>query len=545
MKELEKLRSEVDWQVYYFSDELKSLGSLEALEFNSARTDIARALTDAGGKDGDAVLLVSDGRHNGPEELDDFLSPLPIWAVSVGEKNLADIGIEDAFFEQVDSNKLRIRLRSSGLSTKEVKLHIRTDGTSEISKDVKLAADQLTEIAVSLPQSRERKVLRFDLDTLPNEDRTDNNSFTLINPYKQGKTRVLFVAGRISEETAVILETLKSLEDVVLAERIEISPGRVIATGSNSKPDVIVVGPVRGDLSSSSIETVKSAVLRGTPVMFIDAARDLPQELAAFFPLEPGSQDGAEDLRSTPLADLLLSRWEEGKSQLNQTSQPTYRPKPGASVLLSVMGSPLITKTTKPIHALSMELPNIAQSARNNKDGFAHFLKASILYLQGGEAFPFRLTVEQSDETALKLELSSAIETGKSDVQAWLWPDSHPLSVLPVSSKSFRATGAAPQGKYLLNLSWKGQHLTLEDTVTVTPAIPEAPSRGVNEAVLQAITRNNSGHLVASEEIGNLVGLLPKRRFLDFKPLNTPWLVIVIGVLMLAEIWYRRRNGLP
>lgn len=544
MHRLDGLNHLVRWKSFSFSDDIQPLSSLVALKFKGTRTDITRAIADVNTKSADAILLISDGRHNGPADLASISSPLPLWTIAVGKGNLADIGIEEAFYDEGDSNQLRIRLRSNGLERRIVKLHLKAADTHVLSKDVELAANQLTEIVLPVPQSLESRICRLELDTFAGEDRTDNNFLTLREPRKKSKIRILFATNRISEETLVILESLKSLDDVIMTSLIEISPGQIGGNSTSSQPDVILLGPIGDELLESTIAALENSATKGIPVLFVATGNELPEGLEYVFPLETGTQNNEAGIRTTAITDILFSSWPEGMREIESRPQPSWRTKPGCVSLLSSHGTTFVAECPKPPHTLALELPAFSQSAKINRDGFALFLRSSLFYLHLGNNFPFQITIEQSNEAALSLELSSVVEI-EQEFEAWLSPDSHPLTVLPVSTRSFRVSGTAPRGEYKLNVSFKGERRVLEDKISIIPSESEKPSRGANVDLLRIIAEQNSGELTSIEELSSFVDKLPEERTLDFQPLNTPWVVILAGVLMLAEIWYRRRRGLP
>ena len=93
--ELEGLQGSVVLDAYRFADSLAPLKNPAGVKFNGRRSDIHAALGSLDTKGADAILLVSDGRHNGPDELEGKLLPIPLHALAIGAKNLPDIGIEE------------------------------------------------------------------------------------------------------------------------------------------------------------------------------------------------------------------------------------------------------------------------------------------------------------------------------------------------------------------------------------------------------------------------------------------------------------------
>jgi hypothetical protein len=542
IEELKESGIKVTLDAYMFSDSLASCHNSARVKFEGRRSDIHAALGSLDYQDADAVLLVSDGRHNGPEELEDKILPVPLYVIAIGARDLPDIGIEEV--EMIDSAQVRIRLRSN-LNTETTSKLTFYKGDRKITEHkVRLAANGLTELTIPASPIPPGTTWRLELDSLTSEDRLDNNSF-VFHPYQRSsQLEVLFVAGTISQETELILESLRALPGIELSTHIEMSEGRT-TTHITEHPDVLVVGPLRTNLLPKTQGLIRDAVKQGTPLLFISSAERAPSGLRNLFPVEPTRRriDINPPWQYSPFAELLIGGWHPEVAE--DRSGAVYVAKPEAETLVGKDGASFIATRKKPVRTVEVELPDLASAIRQDREGFASFIRTTLAYLVEGEGFPFRFRVDESTDASLRLELYSEVEVAGGELEAWLLPDSHVLNIVPMSANSFRASGTPPVGVYRVNISWNNQRFAPQGEIKITQAPPEQPSQGANYELLAHLAHQNSGELIAPEEFKNIIESLPKRKSFNFKPLKTPFVVVLIGIAFLVEIWYRRKKGLP
>lgn len=544
LAELKGLQGSVVLDAYRFADSLAPLKDPAGVKFNGRRSDIHAALGSLDTKGTDAILLVSDGRHNGPDELGGKLLPIPLHALAIGAKNLPDIGIEE--LQMLDSIQLRVRLRSNLEAETISRLDFYKGGHKVTGREVKIAADGLTELTVPLPQDGSKTTWRVELDSLPLEDRLDNNTLVFRAPQKSRQLEVLFIAGTISQETELILAALRNLPGIRLSTHVEVAPGRIVGKATK-QPDVLVVGPMRTDLSERTQELVRDAVKEAVPVMLISVAERPPSGLRDLIPLKATNRrfDPTPPWQYSPLAELLMAGWHPETGGAENPSQAMCVAKPGAQTLVGKDGAAFIAGANEPVRTVGVELPDLVSAIRRDREGFSSFIRTALAYLVEGEGFPFRFGVEESTDASLRLVLFSEVEVTGGGIQAWLMPDSHALNVIPLSTNSFRLSGTPPAGAYRLGISWNNQRFAPRGGIEITPAPPEQPSRGANYELLAHLAWQNSGELVTITELEELVESIPRRKTFNFKPLQNPLLVILVVALSLVEIWHRRKTGLP
>jgi len=127
-KIIEPLKTRFSFQVYEFADSLSNHTSLSNVKFVGTKTDIGKTLEKLDTKDAEAVLLVSDGRHNGYVDPTIKKTSIPLWTFAVGQTNLPDIGIEEVSVDDDSADhiykNLRVRMRSNLKEPIDSKLEI-------------------------------------------------------------------------------------------------------------------------------------------------------------------------------------------------------------------------------------------------------------------------------------------------------------------------------------------------------------------------------------------------------------------------------------
>lgn len=537
LKPLQEIESEAELETYSFSDSLRSV-SFKNLTFNGSRTDISGAVKEACARNPDAILLVSDGRHNGPLIPDRLSSDIPLWSIAVGEAGYVDLSIEKVKFS--DSGKLNVRVRSRGLPGGFRTVRLYADSRFRSMHRVQLAGEGLTEVSIPFTESGPPDIWRVEIDSVPDEDRTDNNSYSVRTAEKRRNVEILFLAGEIGAETEAILENLRRLPDLTLRTRIALTPQQVL-DNSAGNPDVVVVVGLGTGPSPTLVTQVRNAVRRDLPVLLVSAGENLPEDLKNISPLrkQAGPAPGAGDIRTNTLGTLLLSEWtpEPVKPYQNYWSVSN-----DAEVLCGDGDFAFIARRGK---IIGVEFPELVELINRDRNGFRAFLQHTLSYLADPEGFPFSFSIQKATEAAVELTVSSRVDVNEGNIHAWLEPDSAPLNIVPQSHQSFLATGVSPHGEKTFKIAWGGMVFTPRGKISIMPVPPEQPSRGANPELLEWLSSCNSGRMIEVEELDVLFDSLPRGKEIHYQPLGSPWLVIFLTFIFLGEIWYRRKTGLP
>lgn len=546
MKTLDSLKTRYSFRIYDFADTLKSVTSYERIKFDGATTDIGRALLKLDTKSAEAIILASDGRNNGSIDPISIRTQIPLWTYAVGQEGLPDIGIEETYVSVDTANQtnkvIQVRIRSNLNHTTETNLRVYS-GENILKKiSVSLVSDGLTEVSVPISVTNTITTLRLVLDSLSDEDRIDNNYRDVKVTPTRNQLKILFISGLINDDSKELLRALREVPDFLISERLELASGKIFEP-ERTDPDVIVVGPGLSNLSGSTTDIIINHSKKNKPVVFVNATQAPPASLFSILPFKERKNTPPVRDVSTLLSDLLLQDWEP---QNNDDLSLNSAPADNAQVIYSKKNTGNIFIIRTPAKSLALEFPNIGSQIRMNRSGFRSFLEASLAYIIDPDAFPFSIQEKKSAEGYVEIILNSHASIQANEIDAWLAPDSHSLMISSYSKRKFKIEGTAPKGGYRLNIGWKGKRYLLKDKIEVLQPIVESPSRGANFQFLKQLAFNNGGHLVTRKQgLMELVSALPRRRTFHFKPIDNPLLVILIGSLLLLEIWQRRRKGLP
>ncbi len=547
LKDITVLQKQADFDFYPFADSLypKKETWNTAMGYQGRATDISCIFKEFEHDKYDAILLISDGRHNGPDILQNITSLAPLWSIAVGKGDLPDIGITEACVD--DSLNLELRI-SSHIPTpiaSTVKIYA---GEKQIAaRNISLPTHGLSQFRIPLSginRSREIKVL---LEELENEDFLENNRYS-VKISRHGKNpRVLFIGNLLNLETKQILNTLKMIPDITLITYIEVANNRFIKAGNNASADIIVVGPIAKQASPKLLNIINNANGK-TPILFLCNGTNLPLEIAKIYPLVPDIMDKNSNskalLSKSDLGKMLSGNWQPSTIAMDIKSGKGYKTKKKVTALMKT-GERVYFAYDRINGNLALQLPQLAKEAKRNEAIFRETITRSIQYLINPHSFPFSILAAKTRGNLLSIQLKSQLSFDSNELEAFLSPDFHKLSIIPTSINTFKLTGNAKPGSYKLHIKWNKRHAVMPQTITIPQQKTEQPSRGSNPKLLTYLADHNHGRIISSKELDSFVNSLPRNKHVKFKPLKTPWLVIIICLILLGEIWYRRQHGLP
>ncbi len=546
LSNLEHLKSGFSFRIYEFGDSLATSASFSNIRLDNKKTDIGKTLDGLQVENAEAVLLISDGRHNGHIDPALIRLKVPLWTFAVGQDNLPDLAVEEISFDNDTAShtkiNLRIRLRSNLKEPIYRNLEIYSQEKILQKVEVNLTPQKLTEINVPVFVNDTITTLKIRLDSIPNEDRTDNNVQYFRVVSGRDKIRLLFVSNLITDDTRELLRTLREMPRFSLSTRLELTSGK-FSGDAVLNPQVILVGPLGPNLSTPTKNLLNNNLNKGTPVLFVNSAQNLPAELQHFLPLKEVSPGTTRNV-STTLSDILLREWEPLPVNAGDRN---YVATSGTDIVYSKNKTGFISAAKTPVHSMAMEFPDLGSQIKLNRKGFESFLESSLLYTMDSGTFPFSIRIEDFKDGHVKATLYSEVPVQTNDLVAWLSPDSFPLSISPVTSKSFNVEGMSSTGTYAVNIAWHGKRYLFKEKIDVFEPVQESPSRGANYELLKQLAQNNKGEFISDvKDIQGFVSSLPKGKAATrFKPIENPYFVVLIGSLLLLEIWQRRKNGLP
>jgi hypothetical protein len=338
--------------------------SLDSLQFDASRTDLARALEAVPealqGENLRGVLLVSDGQYNtgqNPLRVADR-SPVPIHTVTVGDTSrrrdlrLQGVTTNDRAYLN-SSVPVRARLGVTGGNGETVPVTLRQNGQVRDQQDVRLPRGT-GEVSVDLsfePNRAGLQQLTVSVPALSGEVTTQNNAQTVSVRVLESKRQVLVLGSAPSPNVSVIRRVYERNADTEVTARIPTPDGSFQGgplPDDLSEFDVIVcAGFPSAPVPAEAAERVATTIDDGTPALFfLDSQTDLTAWNEHFRGVLPARPDAAttgfteaafsvvESERQHPVfriedADLSLF----GRLPPLQVSDLRWSPTPDARVL--------------------------------------------------------------------------------------------------------------------------------------------------------------------------------------------------------------------
>lgn len=310
LQQIASATSSERYRVFGFGSQSRDLPSLDSVQTKSSRTDISSGLdhvrTSLENEPLGAVILVSDGRHNGgrnPEHVAD-LYPVPIISITVGDTTIQ----KDIRIQQVLTNDLsyvgrevpvRIRIRNEGFDVQPIQVRL-VDGASSLDSESLNLPPPGSEIEVDLtfvPDSVGLFQYRIELSQLRGEITHRNNTESFSLQILEREKRILLLAGAPSPDLSAMRQQLQSDRDTDLIVRTEKPNGvagyyeGVLPSDYDDLDLIILVGYPTRRTPQAIIDRIVGGVESGTPVLFVlDRSADLvaiQRNLSTVLPARP------------------------------------------------------------------------------------------------------------------------------------------------------------------------------------------------------------------------------------------------------------------
>ncbi|MEJ7709602.1 MAG: vWA domain-containing protein [Pyrinomonadaceae bacterium] len=311
-------------KLYGFSEESSELISSDALAATGARTDIATALEStvkrSTGRPLSAIVLITDGAHNGRLNLEEQLRQLrsrnvPVFTVGVGSPNL----VKDVELMRVNMPRRSLvgsavhaetLIRTNGYSAGNLLLSLREDGRTIKTRELKLDVNsEVQSIDLDFtPSGVGMRRYTFALTPLEGELTLANNAQEALLEVSEGPVKVLYIEGEPrweygklrtsltrNEKNVSLISFLRSGENKFYRQGIEnegdLAKGFPITQDELFAYQGLILGSVEaGFFSTDQLKNIEAFVARrGGGLLALGGRR-------AF----SGGQFGG-----TPLADLL------------------------------------------------------------------------------------------------------------------------------------------------------------------------------------------------------------------------------------------------
>lgn len=297
-------------QIFGFGRDARSTSSFDSLKSNRSRTDLSNALDHVRialeNEPLGAVLIVSDGRHNGgrnPEHVAD-LFPVPIVTMTVGDSTVQ----KDVRIQQVITNDLsyigrevpvRVRVRNEGFGVAPLQISLSMGGTLLDTERTTLPPSG-SELPVDLsfvPDSVGLFQYRIDITRFDGELTYRNNRESFSLQILEREKNILLVAGAPSPDVSATRRLLSDDPNTNLVVLTQKNNGTgtyyegVFPSDLEDVDLMVLIGYPSSNTPQSEIDLLVAKAEQGTPLFFIsDRVGDLvsiQKNLSSVLPARP------------------------------------------------------------------------------------------------------------------------------------------------------------------------------------------------------------------------------------------------------------------
>lgn len=330
--------------LFGFSRDSAELPGVESLAGEGTTTDVASALRNlikrSTNRPLSAVVLMTDGAHNGKPDLEEQLRQLrakdvPVFTIGVGRTNLP----KDAELMRINMPRraligsavhIEALVRASGYSTGSLLLSVREDGRTIKTRELKLGGDAEVQ-TISLDFSPSGVGLRrytFSLTPLEDELTLVNNAQDALLEVNEGPVKVLYIEGEPRWEYGKMRTALtRSEKNVVLVSFLRSGENKFYRQGVESEGDLASGFPITQD----ELFTYQGLVLGSVEASFFTTEQ--LKNIEAFVArrggglLALGGRRAFENGRFavTPVADLLPLSLGSGGQRSADAEAPIYK----------------------------------------------------------------------------------------------------------------------------------------------------------------------------------------------------------------------------
>ncbi len=251
-------------KLFGFSEESSELTASDALTATGARTDIATALEStvkrSTGRPLSAIVLVTDGAHNGRLNLEEQLRQLrsrnvPVFTVGVGSPNL----VKDVELMRVNMPRRSLvgsavhaetLIRTNGYSSGNLLLSLREDGRTIKTRELKLDVNsEVQSVDVDFtPSGAGMRRYTFALTPLEGELTLANNAQEALVEVSEGPVKVLYIEGEPRWEYGKLRTSLmRNEKNVSLISFLRSGENKFYRQGIENEGDLAKGFPVSQD----------------------------------------------------------------------------------------------------------------------------------------------------------------------------------------------------------------------------------------------------------------------------------------------------------
>lgn len=586
---LELRPDEIDLDIFQFGSVLKSVEA-------PPNPDLAEKVSDFGQVFGHierhqhdyrAAILFTDGivtQGRDPAFQSRGLS-VPVFSVPVGDPNPArDLQIRDVHYrEQVPLNSeqtVRVELFQSGYNGRETVLRFFRNGELQERRTIRFEqAARVEEEFDLLHETEGVDEIGFELEPLEDELTDENNSQSIGIDVMDQRLVVWHLSYRIHPDTGYLRRLLERNSRIELEPYTWITDRYIegeLPVADNDSVDLIIMDghPPEESLDDPSVfNTIPSIHIYPGSENALSPAPGLSRHPIATMGAVQGRP--AVTTRFHPISDIGM----EPTGRFPQLAGPRFgREGPGFTETLLTFegtGSPLLlveeADAVRRAHLFASGWYRYALSESESIRDFSARLLTNMIYwtaaspsqnlleiavnrseVREGEPVLFRADVNrQTGYRASDISVYLTLQGSQDDVQRYRMPetgtDHFELDLTGLGPGTYRYTASLQQVDGT-EIETEGQ-----DILTVQPLSAEWFETVRNDSLLALISRQTGGQLVPSDRLSEIWDRLSEmdsettsiQRTETWSPIASPWWLMGIILLLLAEWILRRYRSLP
>ena len=340
--------------VYTFDEGLREYGSasVDSLQFNGFRTDIAHAINGISNQSFDdaygAIILVTDGNHNTEDvpvhvaersglgvysiAVGDTVPPRDLQAASILVNGIAVVG---------EPLPVNVEIRQANMDDREVDVILEDNGT-EVQRarvPIRRGAEKQSVTFVWTPRVDGIRKVGARIVPVDGEFTTRNNLVQDFVTVRKDKRRVLLVAGAPSPDVTFVKTALShdpsvTIQTYIQKEGSEFYEGAIPANGLDDVEAVVLIGFPTQSSSRDVIDRIAAACSKGRSLFFMPSLQTDYTRLGPFeriLPFRVGGSRPQEFLVSPDVArgatadPIIKLSGSETDAELWNNLPPIYR----------------------------------------------------------------------------------------------------------------------------------------------------------------------------------------------------------------------------
>ncbi len=578
----EFLRERKEVSVFAFAETVLPLNRRP--ELTGERTDLSKALSFAQGKRPGAILLLSDGLHNGsqdPVAIAKKKGP-PIYSVLTGREEERDLAITDCIYPEVinegESLYLKVITKAKNLPGKRDLILFSEEGRILEKRNLSFREGEYhkEEVFTLLPPKETRYSLF--LESVPGEEDYQNNRYQLTVAVRQRRKKIYYLSNSPTFNLRFLSQLLLpnkenevqfviSLDGKVfylMGEKRRVAEGgaQPLKVDFSIFPNdaILIMDNLRTSLLTQEAKRqLKELAIPGRGVIFLGGGEDY-QEIGDFLPLTSEGKVIEKEVAFEITPEMTESPlFSKGGEKLLTKAPPFFglmktRPKEKASVWWTSSEGPVLAfwryKDKKVVQLTGFPLWRLffGGEEEKGKDLFQNLLD----FIQFGEKVFLLKTDKKTYYSGenIRVRVLALNEVGRAlkNLDFRLVADKTEVPMAEIGEGLYEANLHLPSGEHTLKaLGYEnGEKIgETEEKVKVEEKSIELLRSGIDKELLSSLAELSGGQLLSSESVPKELRLAEYRDEIRFIPRSIPLLYLLTAALFILDWIWRKRKGLP